>query len=130
MFGGLYFGQYWTEEAAAAAAAFLHDPGGPERVRKQEEPDIWPQPWMAPHVPPPQPEPDFTGTTAPPTFTAPEPESEPFIATPDQIAALSSSLSPDIQIDTRLASEIAALKASLRRELEEEEILFLMGFFD
>jgi hypothetical protein len=129
MFGGLAFGQYWTEEAAVAAAVAIAPDGGLER-RKPEEPDIWPQPWMAPHVPPEQPEPDFTGTTATPTF-APEPvAAEPFAPPAEAVEALANPLYEVSITDPRIAQEIAALRESLQRELEDEEILFLMGFFD
>jgi hypothetical protein len=136
MFGGLYFGQYWAEEAGIPAGGeFVPDPGGSEKRKKHKkkvEPAIaWPQPWDDPNYRPPEPK---------KVPAVAQPASEPAVAKPavvsqppavETVAALSKSLASGIhRMDAALLKEAAALQARLNRELADEEILMLMGFFD
>ncbi len=139
MFGGLAFGQYWPQQQAVVADTPRRGGGGkPEKPRKkQEEPDIWPQPWMAPHVPPKQPDPAFTVPVEALALSTVSPPAEAVPPSPEAIDALSGILAPPAPRrsvvwldDPEIAARAEALRLHLRRELEDEEILWVMGFFD
>jgi hypothetical protein len=133
MFGSLLFGQYWTEDVIVATGGFPDPGGGAEkkrkRKRKTEEPDVWPQPWQNPPAKKPetpQSVPAIAGANPRPTAVV-VPALTP---TPETVAALAGPLREIRILDPKIAAEARALQMRLQRELEDEEILFLLGFFD
>lgn len=135
MFGSLLFGQYWTEDAVVATAV-VPDPGGGEKKRKKQKPEEnhqWPQPWQNPPKPQPKPVP----VPIPVEALAPSPALPPATTvppSPEAIEAIAGLFAPaprEVWItDPTIAARAEALRRQLQRELEDEEILMLMGFFD
>ncbi len=133
MFGALTFGQYWTEDAVVASAV-VPDPGGGEKKRKKRKPEEdhqWPQPWQNPQRPQPKPVPIPVEALAPSSALPPATTVPP---SPEAIEALAGLFAPaprEVWItDPTIAARAEALRRQLQRELEDEEILMLMGFFD
>lgn len=136
MFGGIYFGQYWPEEAVVAAATPRPDPGGAEKRRKRKhrpEDEIWPQPWQ--YQDPPKPKSSPSPVPVESLSPAAETPTRPIAVVLPQVSRdLVEAAAPRASViritDPAIAARAAEMRLRLRRELEEEEILMLMGFFD
>lgn len=133
MFGGIYFGQYWPEEAVVAAAT-TRDPGGAEKRKRKPRPEdeLWPQPWQYQEPPKPKlPVPVESRSPAVETPSRPIAVMLPQVSTGLAAAMVPPRLPSVIRVtDPAIAARAAEMRRRLRRELEEEEILMLMGFFD
>lgn len=120
MFGGLYFGQYWPEGAQQGDSAFAggdYVESGYKKKRRPEDEVQWPQPWQFEEHKP-----------AKFTPTKPEPKTEPVVARP--VATVLPGKTEITVLDESIKEKARFIQMRIKRQLEEEELLTLMGFFD
>ena len=112
MFGGIFFGQYWPEGAAQGDGSSPmggdYVESGYKKKRRPEDEVQWPQPWQFEDEKPAKPE----GVVARPVATVLPGETEITV------------------LDESVKEKARFLEMRLKRRLEEEELLTLMGFFD